>query len=162
MILQAINNSCKALEELSTEFLPTKKNAASIRPLQALKSLKLRNASCEDLSFIPVLKKLRELELRNCRLPHNSDQFAFLTQLTKLQIFQVFTAAGSFDVVDMISRLINLEELTVSDTAPLNGFTLDAETFSEIVNVVKGRSNVLILECRFSFFYNSKIRDKNS
>lgn len=124
-----------------------------LRLLRAFKSVKypkLCHASCEDLSFVPAMTELREITFYHCDLPKDFDQFASLAQLTKLNVY----TGDSFNVVDLIRRLINLEKLTFSQRS----WTVDEKTFYEIVNVVKGRPNVLTLECEFYFAYNC---DKN-
>lgn len=86
----------------------------SLQPLQELKSLrslKLREV-CEYLVFISPLTQLRELHLCNCDLI-DSHQFASLTQLTKLQMISGRHSVCMPNVVDVISILINLEELQI-------------------------------------------------
>lgn len=157
-VLQVIGN-CKDLEKLTINMGCTK--AASLLPLQALKSLerlKLWFVSCDDLSFVPSMTKLRELHLTTCVLPEDPNSFASMIQLTKLHI--TLEECDTVDVVDIIRRLINLEELTV-EYGRSSKFVLDEETFTKIVKLVKGRRNVLALKCEFDFFYNSENCDEN-
>lgn len=156
-ILQVIGNSCNELKELSINL--ERLNASSVLPFEALKSvkiLKLRYASCQDLSFIKAMTKLHELQLVYCVLPRKSNQFAFLSQLTKLQVWTY----DDLDVVDLISRLINLKELTFPSDSSLH-FALDEKIYSKIVSVVNGRPNVLTLKCKYNFDYISKNGDEN-
>ena len=114
-----------------------------LQTLNSLETLKVFGVD-DDLKFIPALsqlKKLRELQLDDCIPPRDYSQFALLSHLTKLSV------SCSYNFVDMIRHLINLEELTFEDTP----FSLDKKTFFEIVKIVKGRPNVLTLKCNFNF-----------
>lgn len=156
IILQVIGNSCTELEELSVK-LGSPILASCLLPLQALKqlkNLKLFGAQCENLEFIPALTKLHELHL-HVRIPLDFyKELASLTELPKLHIYCVVGADG-LDVVDIITQLINLEELAICRAPSANrsskGFVLDEKMFSKIVNVVKRRPNVLTLKCKFNF-----------
>lgn len=154
-ILKVIGNSCKDLMKLSIEMVSTR--TSSLLPLGALKqleTLELQHASLNNLKFMPTLTNLRELHLDCCYPPKDLNQIAFLAHITKLRIFQGFMY-GSFDIVDLIRQLINLEELTIQ-----NRFVLEEETFFKVVRLVKGRPNVLVLKCKFNFSVNLKICGK--
>lgn len=152
-ILQTIGSSCKELEELSIEY---RCYSCSLQPLPTLKSLKILElffANGADLKFLSDLPQLIELRLHEFekQKPDDFGQFALLTQLTKLHLERMKGLVAS-DVVEIIKRLINLEELSVA-------VTLDEQTFSRIVGLVKGRPHVLTLECKFDF--NWKNCDEN-
>lgn len=161
-VLQVIGNGCKELEEFALDITAT--NASSLQPLQriqSLKTLKLRDVSCDDLKLIPALTKLRELHLIDCRLPEDSNQLALLTQLTKLYINEKKKNCDWLPVLlDIIRRLTNLEELHFSiGKFWEEGFVLDEKIFSKIVSIVRGRPKVLTLKCDFDF--NLKTCDEN-
>lgn len=96
------------------------------------------------------LTNLRELDLFGCDLPTDSNQFAALAQLTKLDITVDYLTDDTVDVVGIIRQLINLEEFRVTKRW-VNGFVLDEDMFSKIVNVVNGRPQELTLKCKFNF-----------
>lgn len=71
---------------------------------------------------------------------------AYLTKLYISYYPRYYQHSNDFKIVDVIKRLINLEELTI-DTS----FALDVDTLSEIVDTVKERHKVLNLKCNFEF-----------
>lgn len=159
IILQEIGNSSKELVQL--EIRIGLMDDVLLQPLQTLKSLRtllLTDLRFKDLQFFSALTELRELKLLSCVVPKDSDQFTTLTKLTKLEM-QVCYSDSVFDVVGIISRLVNLKELDIIglDIGPEN-FVLDEKTFSKIVGIIKGRPNVLTLKCKFDF--NLKSFDK--
>lgn len=147
-IVQAIGNSCSELERLSFHMVRLKAtDLLPLRALKSLKSLKLLWVSCDDLTFIASMTQLHELHLCYCILPKNVHQFTHLTHIRKLHI--VFPIdSKSFDVVDVVRRLTNLDELTVRVREVL----LDEKTFSQIVRVCCGRPKRLTLKCKFDSF----------
>lgn len=150
--LQEIVSNCTELEELNLN-IGSERHEYSLLPLQSLKrlkTLKLWYVPCNNLSFIPGMANLRELWFMCCSPP--KDEIVHLTQLTKLRIYH---RDHYVDVVDVIKRLINLEEFKVGY------FTLKEKTFINIVEIVKGRPNVLTLFCSFDFSYDSKKYDEN-
>lgn len=153
LVMQVVGNSCIELEELKLVILHS--TVFHIQPPQgfkSLKTLKLCVVSCENFQCMSALTNLRELHLLYCGLPKDSNQFAFLTQLTKLHIHRPY-GTDSIDVVEVIRQLINLEELTLNEL-------LDQETFSKIVAIVKKRPNVLTLRC-FDLKFNLKKYGEN-
>lgn len=108
-----------------------------LQPLKALKVLKLFSVD-QDKTSISALTKLSELDVR---LIDDPRQITLLSLLTKLKVYIIL----SFNVVDLVKGLINLEELTIYSA---NKFVLDQETFFRIVGLVRGRPKVLTLECR--------------
>lgn len=88
---------------------------------------------------------MRELELQNCRLPGDDEQFACLSQLPQLSLIGCETGSVS-DVTAIIQHLervvkLDLQRLTLCK----RDFVLDATSFSNIVDIVEERSNVLSL-----------------
>lgn len=148
VILQAIGNSCKKLQKLTIGTGCDRQMFSSdfLQPLQALTLLrivKLTAVSFEDFCVFANLPELRELELQHCILPQTKDHFAYLAQLTNLSLIESKTMSGSFDMADIVSRLVNLTQFLA-----LQWFTLDTTTLWKIVDIVKGRSNVLTLVCK--------------
>lgn len=183
--LCAIRDNCKELEELNVSIASVSKDdfgelqhldqlrllrislhgaygsnhTECIPSLQALKSLEtlIITHAHDDSALIPALsqlKTLRELYLQRFYGPISFIQLGMLTQLTKLYL----SAVGPVrNLVDVIGQLTNLEELTIYH----HRFVLDEKTFSKIVQVVKGRPNVLQLKCKFDFVYDVKKCDEN-
>lgn len=87
-ILQSIGSSCKTLENFSLELGRTNDSLQALQTLKLLKTLKLRFSWCSNFKFVPALTQLRELYLIGGRIPRDSNQFALLTQLTKLYIIE--------------------------------------------------------------------------
>lgn len=149
-ILTGIGYNCKELKELClrTESM----TSSSLQPLQqALKSLtilSLSRVTFEDFKLFSALRGLRNLSLDNCHLPNSSDQFAYLTQLTKL-VFSWYRTPRALDVVGIVGRLTNLDELMIS--AFYDTLLLDKETFTKIAAIVKERPQELTLKCGFNF-----------
>ncbi len=147
IILQAIGG-CQELIELSV-CVPNS-NAASLEPINALKSLKtltVGHSTCEDFNFIPG-NPLSELHLIDCRLPKDSNQYVHLAHLTTLEMDRCYDV----HFADMIGRLINLKDCTISRSwKDYMELVLDEETYFEIVDIVKGRPEVLTLKCKFDF-----------
>ncbi len=69
-----------------------------------------------------------------------------LAQLTKLSIMDCYDLYP-FDVVDTVSRLVNLQELTIIHRR----FVLDETQYSKILGIVKDRPHVLTFECESNF-----------
>lgn len=161
IILQEIGNSSKELVEL--KICIGLMDDVLLQPLQALKwlrTLSLSDLRFKDFQFFSALIELRELKLSSCVVPKDSDQFTTLTKLTKLDMEACYTD-GVFDVVGIISRLVNLKELDIFglDINP-GRFVLDEKSFSKIVATIKERPNVLTLKCNFGFNFNLKSFDK--
>lgn len=153
IILQEIGNGCKELEELSIWIGRPAAPSLQLQPLQTLKTLRtltLQYMQFEDFEFFSPLTELRVLTLVECGLPNDSNQFAALAQLMRLELKEC-TWHGVLDVVDMISRLINIGELRILSGVLGDVFVLDKKTFSEIVGIVKRRLHVLTLQCRSDF-----------
>lgn len=145
-ILEVIVNSCKDLEKLYFNG-GEEMSVAPFQPIYALKSLtslEMGMVYFEDFDFFSPLRELRELRFLFCNLPEDTNQFATLSQLTKLKI-QMFD--NLIDIVGIIRCVTNLEEFTIGHEH--NDFGLDEETLSRIVAVVKGRSNQITLKCNY-------------
>lgn len=153
VLLEVIGNSCKELKELSLNMWFRNPNTRSLQSLQGLRSLStlhlICSPCCPDLKFVSTLTKLRELHLCSYFLPKDFSQFDLLSQLKTLIIEDNFPGAFVY-VVDIVRRLINLQEFTVLK----ENFVLDEETFSKIVATVKCRPNILTLKCKFNFVLN--------
>lgn len=164
--LHLIISSCKRCEGLRKLGLNVgTRNVSALFSLQTLNSLQcLMVRNCKDFRFVPVLTQLRELHLHNCSLPSDHNQFVNqFGQIIKLHIIQTIQTPmpGSFDMIVTVIRLLrNLEELTVGDE-PWNGFALDEKRFSEIVGIIKGRPNALLLRCKCDFVVKSCDENRN-
>lgn len=122
--------------------------------------------TCNDFQFLSTLKELRQLTLVACKLPEDSKQFGFLTQLTKLEIFGFSPDDASDDTIDVagiISRLKNLDNLVLVQAPYFIGqnkdFILKEKEFSKIVGIVKERPKALTLKCDCDF--NAEKCNKN-
>lgn len=177
-ILKKIGKSCKDLETLRIKVLCSEPNHfaylrylhklkeleitferpnrfMSLKPLRGLRSLQtliLWDGSCIDLN---VVEGLQELHLHDCHIG-GPDNFDSLTRLRKLCIYQTFISHvyDSLDVIGMVERLTNLEELTIS-VKRTSVFELNEKLFSKIVSIVKDRPHALTLKCKFNSFHNS-------
>lgn len=90
----------------------------------------LHRASCDDLKFFSGMVELRELSFHFCRPSFDSNQFTSLTQLTKLRIS--LGEYADLDVVGIIRRLLNLEELTI---CKMRVFVLDSQRSQVLATV---------------------------
>ncbi len=161
IILQTISDSCKELEKLTIEMgeLSSSHHLQPLKSLKLLKSLDLRSVTCDNLKFFSSLTELRELCLSYCCPPIDVNQFASLTQLTKLRMCFARSCDESV-VVDIISKLTILEELTIYGNHHLaNDFILDEQLMEQIVDVVKGRQYMLTLRCNVDYYVNDRIEN---
>ncbi len=83
-VAQFIADSCKDLDLRIGWF--TAASLQHLHSLNSLKALKLRDMLIDDFKFVPSLAALRELSLVECTLPGNSNQFATLAKITKLEL----------------------------------------------------------------------------
>lgn len=115
--------------------------------------------TCDDLSFFSALTQLRKLELISCCTPVDVNQFAFLTELTVLEMSLSRSCDESF-VVSIISKLVNLSKFTIySDHYLANKFRLNMQLLSDIINIVKGRRKELTLRCRVDQYIRESIKN---
>lgn len=154
VLLEAIGNTCKNLVELWIRAGLSTFTSAHLQSLQKFESLRmlgLWEVPCGNFQFIAERNELRELHLCGCLLPANLNHFDALDRLTKLVIDNC-TLTDPFDIVHMIGRLQNLEELAISWLYIQSiKFKLDKNTYNRIVNTVTGRAQVLTLNCEFYF-----------
>ncbi|XP_037026351.1 uncharacterized protein LOC119067465 [Bradysia coprophila] len=146
---QTIVHNCK---ELDTFMLgcSTTRTSYCIKILTQLKSLRnlyLEHQSYSDLKVFAPMKELRHLNLSNCGLPLDLNQFDSWAHLTKI-FLSTPNDFRSFDVVGVIKHLTNIEELELYAS---NKYILDEETVCEIVAVVCRRVQLLRLKCLYDF-----------
>lgn len=157
--------SCKELKELTLRRFYNGRifddqNAHINSLLHASKSLEIVHFKCsyyrifqdEDASVVLALSQLqnlREVHLTDCQF--KSTQWKSLNRLRKLKITKELHRKVT-DLPFIISQLTNLEELEihVNTIAP----ALSEKDFTDIANIVDGRTNVLTLKCTFSFSDN--------
>lgn len=151
IVLQAIAESCNELEYLRVFFGTV--SVAAFEPLQSIKSLRtleLVGVSFEGIAeLLSTLTNLRELSLQWCHLSNNLRQFDSVAQLTRLNVGNC--KINQKDLVDIIKRLENLEELTIYENFTETSFELDLRMFFNIKGIVKHRENVLTLTCKYDF-----------
>lgn len=152
-IIQTIGSNCTKLQELQVKIhnklcqfssVPLK----SLQALTSLKTIRLENTFFRDFEIFGSFKDLRELDLVDCYLPKNLNQFAHLAQINCFRL-EMHWNRGSVmekvDIVGIIRWLINLEKFVIRSS--LDEFVLNETKFSEIADLVRQRSNVLTMKC---------------
>lgn len=144
------NSTLKALKfnvetGYTTEFWET--ILGSCKKLEALEIVggNMKPIVFEDLKLFSSMAALRELSLHWCVLPIDHTQFASFAHLIKLRL----QLLGRRDVPAIVSHLVKLEELEIYEDDEV--VVMDEKMFSEIVEIVKRRPQMLILECGSDF-----------
>lgn len=151
-ILQSISNSCKNLVDLtlSCGLMNADIYLHPLNQLKSLVTLRLRDVLFNDFELFAKMTKLRDLCLLYCTLPHNENQFVSLSRLIKLRI-RLEACDDNIDVIGIVSRLPDLEELEISSDARWPQYRLDEKTVYKVGSLVSKRSKKLILKCKFKF-----------
>lgn len=146
---QSIVQNCTQLDTLFLRY-DTTRTLNCIKILTQLKSLKnlyLEHQSYSHLEIFAPMKQLRNLNLTNCGLPLDLNQFDAWAHLTKIYLTTP-DDFRSFDVVGVIEHLTNIEELELYSGGK---YVLDEATVRKIVRVVCGRLQLLRLKCLYDF-----------
>lgn len=179
-IAKAIGNNCKKLEELTLRnFCPrTSFDYGKLRNLSKLKMLEvdiglasfsnfiqpiqlaaLLQTFANSLEIVKILivpedpgeviealsqmPNLRTLSLKDCS--YGPIQWTKLNQLTKLHLT---TSKANFcrpeDVLNIVTQLVHLRKLKIKP------FVMTEDVYTEIVNIVELRPNVLKFKCGYS------------
>lgn len=160
-IVNMIGNNCQKVEELAIDcgLVLTAVSLQLLASMKSLRSLSLGSMNFENFELFPPLPGLKELCLTRCELPESCNQFYSFTQLTKLS---VYLCDVNIDVVGIVKRLTNLEELEIC--LGWRRLRLDEETFCKIVDIVNGRPGGpkrLTLRCDFCFDETKWKRNEN-
>lgn len=149
MFCQTVAHNCKELDTFMFRC-DTTRTSVCIKVLAQLKSLGslfLEHQSYSDLAVFSAMKELRYLNLSNCSLPLDLNQFNSWAHLTNIFLSTPddFT---SFDIVGVIQHLTNIEELELYSC---DKYILAEDTVYRIVAVVSGRLQLLRLKCLYDF-----------
>lgn len=149
MFCQTVVHNCKELDTfmLRCDTTRTFDCIKVLAHLKSLRSLFLQHQSYSDLKVFSAMKELRDLNLSNCGLPRDLNQFDSWAHLTKI-FLSTPDNFRSFDVVGVIKHLTNIEEF---ELYTFGKYILDEETVCEIIVVVCGRLQLLRLKCLYDF-----------
>lgn len=149
MFCRTVAHNCKELDRLMLRCDTTRTTDCIkvLTQLKSLSSLYLEHQSYSRLEIFSAMKALRHLNLSNCSLPLDLNQFDSWAHLTKI-FLSTPDDFRSFDVVGVIKHLTNIEELELYGCGK---YTLDEETVCKIVVVVRRRLQLLRLKCLYDF-----------
>ncbi|XP_037027830.1 uncharacterized protein LOC119068367 [Bradysia coprophila] len=188
-LMVAIGNNCKDMQVL-TLFSSELENFISLdlSKLHCLTKLRTLDVACclqNQIQLVALLKALKSLEIvimwhivltfemvdalsqsQKLRELHlvgfivKIPPWTILTQLKKLHLDNAQGQLCAADVIDIVSRLVNLEELTIINRSESDELT--EKVYSEIVNIVERRPNVLTLKSNFrqNFLENCDVNRK--